>query len=117
MAKSLDYDYYIAHKDKIDNMIEEQTNGEAKAYICENLIVFFVKKDCCVFCEHCIDIVWDSHGPYMCTCELRKDYPCDNFVELSEKQDPQYYVKTTSELPEAERIGEFYFLKKERKDK
>ena len=53
-------------------------------------LVFGVKQDkTCVFCEHCTDIYYDSHGPYMICCELSKqnadkhniDGTCDDFID------------------------------------
>ena len=34
----------------------------------------------CAFCDHCTDVFWDSHGPYMFGCELglcRNDHEID----------------------------------------
>lgn len=53
-------------------------------------IVFGVKQDkSCVFCEHCTDIWYDSHGPYMISCGLNNknadrhnmDGTCEDFVD------------------------------------
>lgn len=36
---------------------------------------FNVRQDkCCVFCEHCYHIMYDSNGPYWVSCD--KDNPC-----------------------------------------
>lgn len=36
---------------------------------------FNVKQDkCCVFCDYCTDIFYDSHGPYMINCEKSSKY-------------------------------------------
>lgn len=48
---------------------------------------------CCLFCEHCVDILWDyTSGPYFMMCEIREScYPegfegkCSDFKEESEE--------------------------------
>lgn len=27
---------------------------------------------CCLFCAHCTDVFYDSHGPYLFICDLGK---------------------------------------------
>lgn len=40
---------------------------------------FNVKQDkCCVFCDHCTDIFYDSRGPYMIDCDKSSKYADDH---------------------------------------
>lgn len=40
---------------------------------------FNVKQDmCCVFCDHCTDIFYDSNGPYMIDCDKSSKYADDH---------------------------------------
>lgn len=56
---------------------------------------FNVKADkCCVFCKHCIDVVFDYNGPYLILCELgnntsthNADNKCIDFEEGYDKND------------------------------
>ena len=55
-------------------------------------ISFKVKQDkCCVFCDHCTNIFYDSHGPYMIDCEKSSkyadDHNCDGKCELFEESE------------------------------
>lgn len=35
---------------------------------------YVVRKKSCLLCKYCVDIVWDyTNGPYMVSCEKRKD--------------------------------------------
>lgn len=35
----------------------------------------------CVFCKHCDDIIYDSHGPYMFFCNYQMD-PGEDYTNL-----------------------------------
>ena len=61
-----------------------------RIYKTEMGFTFGVKKDkVCLFCEHCTDVWYDSHGPYMVICELNKpnqdnhnfDETCEDFLD------------------------------------
>lgn len=38
-------------------------------------MIFDVKQDqACVFCQHCNNIWYDHHGPYLIDCDLEEPY-------------------------------------------
>lgn len=56
---------------------------------------FNVKQDkCCIFCDHCSDIWYDSNGPYMLSCELNNkhedDHNCDGDCDQFEEKGGSY---------------------------
>ena len=54
---------------------------------CENGNVYMCSDRACVFCDHCIDIIYDyTNGPYLLLCELpehdtHNGAGCEHFIE------------------------------------
>ncbi len=46
-------------------------------------VEYMMPEKCCVFCKHCVDVVWDYKiGPYLCYCE--NDYPAGDYKTCGE---------------------------------
>lgn len=49
---------------------------------CDNGKTYVAPLDCCLFCKHCSDILYDSDGPYHCICKVGKE-PADYTLDRS----------------------------------
>ena len=47
-----------------------KAEGYTRAFKCENGRTYMVHPKSCFFCDHCIDIFYDSSGPYGFTCDI-----------------------------------------------
>lgn len=52
-----------------------------REYLLDGIIPLKVKNDKdCIFCKHCTDCLYDSHGIYCFICELERD-ECNPYKE------------------------------------
>ena len=49
---------------------------------CDNGKLYAAPLNSCLFCKHCTDILYDSNGPYHCTCDVGED-PTDYTLDCS----------------------------------
>lgn len=64
--------------------VRENLKEGHKLFKCQNGKSYGAPADFCLFCKHCTDIFWDyTNGPYMCICELDKEYEggCKFYVQ------------------------------------
>ena len=64
------------------------TNGSRlRLFYCANRKVYVCDEKCCLFCDHCTDVFYDSDGPYLLICDIAKDTEigmqgiCEHFKE------------------------------------
>ena len=57
-----------------------------KAFECDNGRVYNLPEKHCAFCRNCTDIIYDSNGPYLFTCDIGEgDYETCGMFEADEK--------------------------------